>query len=220
MIFCRVRAKMFRMNDNNPYASPLSAGRPVRSEADTIAVEAVPPPWRWRDYVLLPSECALPELCVRCGAPSDRPLRSEKVKWFSPALFAFVPLTIPVMISGQKNGHVFYTLCAKHDGVRTARVRVAWVLGAVAVADFLLGMTLTMTLQTGWPVFLMIAAFFTLLLAVAIPAIMPGVLRVHRIDKGVVWLRLLPRQFYAHLPQLPSADGRNPIIPHFELTDG
>ncbi len=212
------------MNDENPYRSPQARMTRESAESRTDAVDvdvevigdADPWPWRWEDYVILPSECALPSLCVECGAPSDRPLRPEQVYWFNPLHFILGPA---FLIFGKKQGVVFYTLCEVHDRRSNLRAWLGWATFVGAITQFLLGLILVSALRSVWPVLLVVSAFFTLLLAIALLTLWHGVLRVQRIEKGVVWLKL-PSAFYRHLQELPSADGSKPIIPRFELTDG
>lgn len=211
------------MNDENPYRSPQTRITPEGASSDDVTErseaigEAVAWPWRWRDYVILPNECALPPRCVLCGAPTDHPLRPEKISWTNPVHRVVLGSGIAGLAS--KEGVLFYALCAEHDRRWDVKTWVYFGAGAAGVIQFLLGIYLTATLHTVWPLFLLLSAFFSVLLPVLLLSAVPGKLVVHRIENGVVWLRL-PKSFYVNLPELPSVDGRTPIIPRFELTDG
>jgi len=211
------------MSDENPYRSSQTPMMPDGATSDEVAdrsasnEEPLPWPWRWRDYVILPNECALPPRCVLCGKPTDHPLRPEKISWTNPVHTVVLGSGIAGLAS--KQGVLFYTLCAEHDRRWDIKTWVYFGAGAAGVIQFLLGICLTATLHTVWPLFLLLSAFFSVLLPVLLLSAAPGKLAVQRIENGVVWLRL-PKAFYTHLPELPSVDGRTPIIPRFELTDG
>jgi hypothetical protein len=209
------------VNDQNPYASPRESGEPARDGNDA-PVEVVHDgslwPWRWGNYVLLPSECALPERCVLCGAISDRPMRAERVSAEVEASVMERVMISRMMLSlRQKHGLVFYTLCENHDRSKRNEVFL-WVGIGLAIVQFFAGLLLTAQLRAGWPLFLLLSGFFTALFSVFVHSSNRHHLSVARIENGIVWLNL-PRAFYEHLPQLPSRDGRTPIIPPYELAD-
>lgn len=208
------------MEQENPYRAPLTGGR-IPTEADLISVEVVEayPQWRWLNYLLVPRDATLPPRCVKCGVATDSPLRRQKVYWYSPWLFLFLflgavgclSLIILVLIL-QKRGVVNFALCDHHARRRRLMITLAWFLSLGGIAMMILGIVFGD--QPGDA----IAFAFLLGLVVLLVGLIVGIvggrsLNVKYIDKHVIWLNKLPDVFYAHLPQLATADGRNPIGP-------
>jgi hypothetical protein len=209
--------KVAAMENENPYASPRSSSARETPSLNDVEVEMVreivPWPWRWQSFLLIPDCGQLPELCAHCGRPTTRPLRPQRIQWCKTWIAILVPA---MLIIGQRKGVVFYTLCEDHDSRQKNFKRLLWGLGASAFVQFFLGVALIILLKQGWPVVLMLTGFFSLLGALVMNVFVTGPLSAEAIENGVIWLKNLPPKFYSDLPQLPSLNGRKPIIPDFD----
>jgi hypothetical protein len=206
------------MEHDNPYRAPLAGGR-IPTEADLVSVEVVEayPQWRWLNYLLVPREATLPSRCVKCGVATDSPLRRQKVYWYSPWLFltlvfgGLLIFAVLVMIL-QKKGVVHFALCDQHASRRRWIIALAWFLSLGGIAMFIGGFVLIDRMGDAFGI-LMLTGLVALLFGLIIGIAGARSLNVKYIDKHVIWLNKLPEPFYAHLPQLATADGRNPIGP-------
>lgn len=212
------RRSQLPMNSENPYASPLAAGRPVRGDADAIAIEVVDayPHWRWLDFLLVPREATLPPRCVKCGVPTDMPLRKQKVHWYNPWLCLTILLSLWIFVILvlvlQKKGVVHFALCEEHVRKRRWMIAIAWATSLFGIAQMVIGGISLDVNNSAWG-FLLLTGVLSLLVGLIVGIRGARTLQVKYIDKHVIWLKKLPDVFYAHLPQLGSADGRNPIGP-------
>lgn len=212
------------MNEPNPYASPRFAGGPVPTEADLIAVEVVDaePRWRWLNYLLVPRDATLPSRCVKCGVPTDLPLRKQKVYWYSPWLFLTILISLwiflIIVLCVQKKGVVYFAMCEEHARRRRRMIALAWLMSLGGIAAAVVGFA-NVDRNDAYG-FLILAGLLSLMAGLIIGIRGARTLNVKYIDKHVIWLNKLPEVFYIHLPQLHSADGRNPIGPWRQVVSG
>jgi hypothetical protein len=211
---------MLLMEEQNPYASPRYASAPELIEAQLVDVEVVDATsqWRWRDFLLVPREATLPGMCIKCGEPTDRPLKKQRVYWYTPwvllALLIHFWVFIILALIVRRKGVVFRALCEKHERRRRRAIAIAWTLCLSGVGLIAYGIYLSSTRrQNDLMAGCMMAAVVLLLAGLIVGIRGARALQVKYIDKNVIWLKKLPLQFYAHLPELRSADGRNPIGP-------
>lgn len=201
--------------DDNPYASPRTAGN---SSADAdVNVEVVgenePWPWRWKDSLLVPDAAALAPLCVKCGRPTDRPLQPHNVAWINPLMLFLIGL---LAVLSQQRGTLFIALCEEHEARRKRFRTISWSLAGAAVVQFIVGIGAADAFGSKWPLLLGITALVSLFAAALVHAVGGRIVNIERMEKGVIWIKGLPRPFYEDLPQLPSKNGRQPLIPDFE----
>ncbi len=205
------------MDDPNPYASPQYAPTPVNG-AGEVADDDPKANWRWENYLLLPREGTLPPRCVRCGEPTDLPLRKKSVQWYNPWLALTILLSVPIFVIlalvFQKKGVVYFTLCDAHARRRRRMIAAAWGIGFLGVAQ--MGVIFSFIGRPSppdWAILLIFTGIATMIAGAVVGSIGSRTIHVQRIDKHAIWLKKLPPTFYDHLPQLPTANGSKPLVP-------
>lgn len=207
------------MDQENPYASPQYLDAPVGVvPGDAVPVKADPlVNWRWGDYVLLPREGTLPRLCVRCGVPTDQPLRRNRVQWCNPWILLTIVLGVWICLILalvlQKKGIVFFALCEKHARARRRWIAAAWGIVILGIAQLVTFFAFAGAKGPDWADFMLLTGIGTIVIGTSFGMFGSRTLQVKRIDKRTIWLKRLPPGFYVHLAQLPSVNGRTPIIP-------
>jgi hypothetical protein len=212
------------MENENPYASPQYGGSSQNRTDGAITPELVDenpqPPWRWRDFILLPEGGVLPAYCVKCGAPTDRQQEPRKLRWFTPWLYLVILFNLLVfaicVLIGQRKLTVFFSLCEEHERRHRNMKMTSWALLVAAALQIVLAIYLIASLNEDWPTLLILSGLVTLLVGAIIGSIAGRLVPIERIEKKVVWLKRMPPIFYEGLPQLRSADWRKPIIPDFD----
>lgn len=211
--------------DENPYASPRTESYVEPSSNDEFELAAdVTLPARWGAYLVVPRDVVLPQRCVVCGVETDAERTLHRVFWFHPWLFVIAAITFfvaPFCLVGviaasflffRKDGDVHCALCEKHAPDNRIWKRIAWFLAAMT---FLVGVP-GMWFVKGWEaavVLMILAGAVAFMVAFVIVYRGSRFVRVQSIGGNTMWLKNLPGEFLAQYPELPSQDGRTPILP-------
>jgi hypothetical protein len=82
---------------------------------------------------------ALPQLCVKCGAPADGKPVVKTFYWHNPAFYliilAGVLIYVIVAMIVRKSIRVSVPLCAQHAHRRSIAVTLAWVLPLIGISS-------------------------------------------------------------------------------------
>lgn len=168
-----------------PYAEPIAYG----SEAA----------WREGNLLVVRKGAALPEQCIKCGAPAEGGPLKKTMSWHQPWLYIlilFPGLLIYAIVAlcVQKRATVCLSLCGAHRRRRRMLILTVWGLILGGVAGFFVGANV----NNG----LILLAGLVLFVAGLITAVAIQLVKARRIDDHFVWLRGAGPEFLAQFPGL------------------
>ena len=191
------------MDDRNPYApsrASLSLTTPVQT-ADSSSGIAV-----WRDgnvLITLPG-AEMPQRCVKCNEPADRPTKPRKVYWHHPAIYLLLLFNIIiyaiVAVIARRRAFISPGLCEEHKKRRRVALILAWTgfLGGVLLVFGAIGSSLG-----AWGALLGVL----LILAAVLCGLFARVVYAQKIDKEYVRLKGCGNPFLNSLPPFSGLPG-------------
>lgn len=170
--------------------------------AEGVAPASLGTVWRSGRQVLVGSDTAMPDACVRCNAPANGFRLKRKLYWHSPYyyLLILVSLLIYVIVAVivRKKAVVEIGLCEQHRKRRINFIIGGWV-GVVAGIGLLVA-----GIYANTSGMMILAGIVVALVAAVVGISQAGVVSAAKIEKDTVWLKGAGSVFLASLPQWPG----------------
>lgn len=206
----------------NPYEAPRADNSSVGRLIPGGWVDLGAGLWQDGEILVARSGAKFPDRCITCNAPAEGYRFKRTVRWLPPAynlMFIFIFIFCAVIfiyaivaIFLAKTVRVEAGLCPTHRVRRRNAILVGWLmstLGLVVLIGGSAGASITPVGATGsggglvvdrWHGGLMIVGSLLIPVGIVSGVVRSQVLVPKRIEKGIIWLRRIDRDFLAPLP--------------------
>jgi len=165
------------MDSENPYASPRYTAADAGPETPSIDAATMHGARRYGKYLIVRRDAELPQLCKKCGSPSNGPLRQQKLHWADSRSIGYWASLTPVFVGmlflgldgswyawilffglmllsswmGRRfvqRASVFFRLCERHEARSWTMFWLSLMFGGIAALAFIAG--IAMSLRRGY----------------------------------------------------------------------
>jgi hypothetical protein len=159
----------------------------------------------WRDdkMLVMHKTARLPEYCIKCGAPLDRPMLPRTLRWQHPALALLLLAGLPglilyfiIALIVRKTARVDIGICEEHAGKRRTAILVSWLIFLLSLAFIALAIVQE---SGGSALFGVLLFLMSLIYAIG----WAKLVRVKKIDEHYVCLKGIDETFLSMFPILP-----------------
>jgi hypothetical protein len=159
--------------------------------------------WREDKMLVMQRTARLPEYCIKCGAPLDRPMLPRTLRWQHPALALLLLAGLPglilyfiIALIVRKTARVDIGICEEHAGKRRTAILVSWLIFLLSLAFFALAIVQE---SGGSALFGVLLLLMSLIYAIG----WAKLVRVKKIDEHYVCLKGIDETFLSMFPPLP-----------------
>ena len=160
--------------------------------------------WRYRRQLVVRSETALPDLCVRCNAPANGYRLKRQLYWHAPAYYLLIILGLFVCLGilaylivaliVRKRATLYVGLCETHRAQRKWFIIGSWLATLIGLSMVFIGIGESIAL-VGF------AGLFLFLGGLLVAGLKVPVISAAKIDKDFAWIKGAGEEFLANFPE-------------------
>ena len=187
----------------NPYASPHAVTEPA-------SPQSLGGVWRDGQLLVMHKGASLPDICVKSNEPAEGFKLRRKMHWHPKLLILLLlvggPLLYLIVATlMSKRANVMIGLSEKWRKIRIRRMLVAWGLGILCLALFIVGCTLDGRVgqNADLSIFLVLGGMLGALFVAIFGILSCRLIAPHKIDDNYVYIKNVHPEFLDRFPAVP-----------------